>query len=189
MQNGEWWIDESGHTEYVDGDIGETNHEIAAFRAALELDDDSFSDDVQETWAKTGKITPAQAKVLRERGVNLKALTFFQRKNVDARDYALEHMGWVRVRMRDFQVHLLDDARLELIQGADFWDEGDENEGDDTVNLEEMASHGWWNVSFKVLLGAQSAEGLKRYVNRAAAGRRLGGLARPGRWMRLPGGR
>ena len=187
MQNGEYWIDESGQTEYADGDVGDTNHEMIAFKAALGLDEDEYE---SREWLIPGvKFTLAQQKELLKLGVSKKVVDYFK-KGADARDYALEHMGWVRVRMRDFQVWTLDDARLKLIQGADFWDEGDEDESEDTINLEEMSSRGWWNCSFKVILGAQSSEGLKAYLNRAAAGRRLGGLSRPApRWMRVPGGR
>lgn len=188
MQNGEWWVTEDSGTLYADSDVGDTNHEMIAFEYALGLDHGGENKREQEITCC--RLTADDAKYLKKRGVDPKALAFFQKPNADARDYALEHMGWVRVRMRDFQVWLLDDARLKLIQNADFWDEGDEDEGEDTVNLEEMTSRGWWNVSFKVLLGAQSADGLKAYMNRAAAERQLGSLGRPaGRWMRTPGGR
>ena len=37
MQRGEWWIDDSGQLTFADGDVGDTNHEMIAFYAALGL--------------------------------------------------------------------------------------------------------------------------------------------------------
>lgn len=36
--HGEWWIEDGGHVEYADGDIGDQNHESIAFGSALGLD-------------------------------------------------------------------------------------------------------------------------------------------------------
>lgn len=173
MERGEWWLDEDGRTTFADGDMGDTNHEIEAFHAALELDgDDPFSDTVQQTWARTGKITPAQVKVLRARGVQESALTFFQKRNADARDYALREMGWTRVESNhftedgNFEVWILDDEHLRSIQRADFWEEGDEDSETEAF-VEERSTGRTWSIPFKTLLGAQTAEGLKRYMDGA----------------------
>lgn len=42
--SGEWWIDDSGQTVFADGDIGDTNHEIYAFWAALGIDPDESTE-------------------------------------------------------------------------------------------------------------------------------------------------
>lgn len=164
MDPGEWWVDGSGFATFADGDAGDTNHEIEAFRAALQLDEDD--DTIQETWARAGKITPEQAKALRARGVPESALAFFQKRNADARDYAIQEMGWTRVKNANFEVWVLDDERLRGIQRADFWEEGDEDSETEAF-VEERSTGRTWSIPFKTLLGAQTAEGLKRYMDGA----------------------
>lgn len=179
MENGEWWIDNTGNETFADGDVGDTNHEMEARRAALELSDADVDD---EELFGNRQLTPAQVKKLRARGVDENALSFFSKRNPDARDYALEHMGWMRIKGTSVEVRVFDDKALRRLQRADFWEEGDEEDDDHELYIEEQSTRKTWSVPFSKLLGTTTAAEVK-------LGR--GGFAGVGArsWMRQPGGR
>jgi hypothetical protein len=161
MERGEWWLDERGDTTFADGDVGDKNHEMIAFYAALCLNPEENEVDARIT---PGRLTPSEARLLRMRGVSKKALDFFSNPYADARDYAIEHMGWIRVKNKNVDVWELDDKRLRNLKNADFWHEEDEEDENTELYLEERSTGKSWSIPFKTLLSAKSAEGLKKYM-------------------------
>lgn len=160
MQNGEWWLDDSGQTTFADGDIGDANHEMIAFQAALEID---LEDSDLPEMMMGEPLSQEAVEFLEENGVSERAINFFK-KGGDARDYALEFMGWIRIKGKHAEVWKLDDGALENLKGADIWDEEDAS-SDEELFVEERSTHKSWSIPFKVLSKATSAEGLKRYMD------------------------
>jgi hypothetical protein len=161
MERGEWWLDDMGQTTFADGDVGDVNHEGYAFQCALGLDDD---DEVDRDIMERGGFDAEQEEILRARGVDETALTFFKKRNADARDYAVKYMGWIRVKGPNAQMWKLDDKSLKHIQRAEFWDEEDAEDRDQEMFVEEASTGKTWSIPFKTLLDALSAEGLKNWM-------------------------
>ena len=190
MLNGEWWLDEGGQATFADGDVGDANHEMIAFYASLRLDsespvvelteeackehgidaEDEFGDGTNpvefpiELTIEVGHLSKIEAAALLDSGAPEEAVEFYRKsRQADAREYALEFMGWIRVKNANIETFKFDDVALENIKGAEFWDEEDE-ESEDQVFIEELSTRKSWSIPMKTLLKAQSAEGLKRYM-------------------------
>ena len=234
MQRGEWWIDERGELTFADGDVGDANHEMIAFYAALggAWEDEEgvvrvdervlreigkqalkahrrvYSNDPLEAGIelaadhiaggdpgrvldkvrtgrgarlaiRVGRLDEFEILLLLAAGADEKAVKFFSTSQADARSYALEHMGWIRVKdigniewgsrrnafaTRNVEVLKFDDTALKRLQSADIWDEEDElsEEGKepDEIFLLEHSTGKVWTWSVPLFLKAQSVRGL-----------------------------
>jgi hypothetical protein len=183
MERGEWWLDDCGYETFADGDVGDANHEKIALEAALGLSDENEED---EEFYNAPPLTPAQVKKLRARGVDERALKFFSKRGADPRDYAVEFMGWVRVKGKNMEMFNLDDERLSNIQGADFWDEFD-GDSEETVFVEERSTGQTWDIPMKVLLNQKTAAGLKAFMAGSGAFRGFGWVCKKGKCRRARG--
>jgi len=140
---GEFWIDDSGQDTFADGDYGDVNHEGYAFFSALGIDSDSK--EVRDLDIYPGHITSKAARWLRAEGASKDAVAFFV-KGGDARDWAMEKMGWIRVDDSLFQVHGLDDKKLERI--FDFVWEDKEYEPDGAITIEDLKTKKSYEISY-----------------------------------------
>ncbi len=106
---------------------------------------------------------------LEDRGANPSFFEwFFDAGNAaDARDYALEHKGWIRVQGDHFQVWDFNDDALDRIKNFDGWEETENPEelenSEDEIYIEQYKDNKTWTISLKDIFKATSAEGLKRY--------------------------
>jgi len=194
LLRGEWWIDSVGNTTFADGDVGDFNHEALAFEAALGVDDDALQGD---QWLPQAFVTaienrdftsPEFVEFLLEHGANMEFVEWCRKGDCDAREYALEHMGWIRVKGDNFEVWRLTDDVLKSIQGSDIWEnvEGDADiEGgevpDDSVLIEELATRNHWTVPVAVLFDASGVRDLMTKLRRAGKG--LSGRSRKLRYQ------
>jgi hypothetical protein len=75
---------------------------------------------------------------------------------MDARQYALKAMGWIRVKGDRFQAWSFNDNTLRAIRRSDIWDDTDNPEGlevsDEAIAIEELSSGSLWQVPVSVLL-------------------------------------
>jgi len=158
MQNGEWWIDDSGTTVYADDDVGDTNHEAEAFWSILGVSPDG-NPDLPEDLIPGDPISKATQKWLKENGTSKEVIDFFK-GGADARDYALDKLNWMRVKGKNVEVHTFDDDALERLKDADLWNEED-GESDEELYIEEFSTRNTWSVPFSKLLGASIAAEVK----------------------------
>lgn len=160
---GEWWLDDSGQATFADGDVGDYNHEMVAFGSALGVD----LEDPEIPEMIPGEALSDEAVAwLRENGADEKAIDYL-RGGADARDYAMDHMGWIRVKDNMFQASSFDDAALGNIQGflADNFDNPDEMNSE--IMIEDMSARKTYDVPIKyVMMEQATAEGLKNFSNR-----------------------
>jgi len=162
--SGEWWLDSSGMATFADGDVGDYNHAMIAFQAALGIDLDL---------PEAPELIPFESfsqealKYLKKHNANSEAINYLK-DGSDPRDYALEYMGWIRVHGDNFQVWDFNDDALDKIKNSDVWEQADSPEeledSDEHVLIEQSKNNKSWSVPLKVLFKAQSAEGLKRYM-------------------------
>lgn len=117
---------------------------------------------------------------LDDNGANMKFVEWCESSHCDARDYALESMGWIRVKNDDFETWELNDDSLKRIIGSDVFPEEDNDgysieDSEAEVGLSERKT-GWYeSIPVRVLLKAKSAEGLKRYIGGVGKFHRSGG--------------
>ena len=163
--SGEFWIDEGGDSTYADGDVGDKGHIAVAFEAALGISLDS-EEPGQPELIPMDKFDDEAAEWLIENGASKEAVEYLK-DGSDPRDYALEHMGWIRVQGDNFQVWDFNDDALDRIKNFDEWENTEDpeslEESEDTINIEQYKDNKMWTVSLKELFRAKSAEGLKRY--------------------------
>lgn len=175
LLRGEWWIREDGSTEYADaGAGGDWDHESIAFYNALNLslpgEDMDWPEGLSEEFMCCRIEREEDAAILLANGADPKAVAFFSEKSgtPDARKWAVEELGWVRVVTTDHAATLefwgLDDAKLRSIQRSNVW--GDELEGDERVTLSNWATGWLGETTLDVVLGAQQAA----HLIRAASG-------------------
>lgn len=166
MLRGEWWIDEEGQTTFADGDMGESNHISVAFEAALGI---SLEDSDIPEMIPLEPLSKEAIEFLKERDTDPEAIEYLK-DGSDPRDYALEHMGWIRVAGDNFQMWSFDDDALDRIQNSEVWDGADVEyptdleESDEKVLIEQYQDNKTWSIPVKVLLNAKSSEGVKRYM-------------------------
>lgn len=205
IARGEWWLDSGGHATFADGDVGDVNHEMTAFYAALGLDEESttlqlsFKDALAagvdpedyggedefpiDVGVEPGPLGLAEAAALLVFGSDPHAVKWFATdKQADARVYAIQHMGWIRVKSHgqsmEIEVWEFDDDALkrirnaeELFEGDDWedWPEGWPDCGDHPeANIEEVKTGKYRSVPLKVLFKAPDATAIKAYCDRGA---------------------
>jgi hypothetical protein len=160
---GEWWIDDSGMATFADGDIGDYNHAMAAFEAALGIS--AFEDASAPQMEIMTPLSDEAIAWLRQNDANEEAIEWLK-DGSDPRDYAMDHMGWIRVQDHNFQMTKFTDNELSNI--VDFLNEEladvDEDElADETITVEEVGN--WWTMPISlVLTPGATAEGLKKHI-------------------------
>ena len=163
---GEWWIDNTGSTTYADGDVGDYNHEAIALEAALGVDLESVEPEIAGKLASYDFDDPGVAAYLTEQDADRDFLDWYARHpRSDARDYALEHMGWIRVKGDNFELWELTDEALRRIQNSDIWENADlEGEDAETADhsalIEEKSTGRYWDVPLAVLFDASDVRTL-----------------------------
>ncbi|MDP1712550.1 MAG: hypothetical protein Q8K86_08845 [Candidatus Nanopelagicaceae bacterium] len=164
--SGEWWLDEGGQPTFADGDISDANHQVVALQSALGIDLNDAS--VPEMIAGEPLSDEAIAW-LRQNGSQEEAIEYLK-DGSDPRDYALEQMGWIRVKDTNFQVMDFNDEALSRI--ADFIheelsQEGEPEESEEEVYIEQLRDHKTWSIPVRILLAdGATAVGLKQYAER-----------------------
>ncbi len=142
---------------YVDGDIGDYNHEgvvIDTILANHNMDFETF----EELASRANKDATAFAGFTEDEVAAV-------RGTKDARDYALKYLGWVRVNGNSVQTWAISREILNDIANG-LWDAYDEECGDYTYTI-EVYSRGelFTGVPFSVIASGDPA-GLMRYKER-----------------------
>lgn len=156
--SGEWWIDDSGDATFADGDVGDYTHAMVALEAALGIDlEDSNAPEI----IPMEPLSPEAMAYLEEIDSPSEAVEFLK-DGADPRDYAIIHMGWIRVMDNNFQVWTFDNGALVRI--GDFLSEMTEDDSGN-VNIEEHSTHDVYSVPAKMVLRQGSTvEAIKHYV-------------------------
>jgi hypothetical protein len=162
---GEWWLDDSGQSTFADGDIGDANHEMVAMESALGISFENPDEDMPEMIPHE-KLSNEAVSWLRDQGVDEAAIDHFKRGK-DPRDYAMNKMGWVRVKDNMFQASAFNDNALKNIQNFIFENIEHPEEAEGEVMVEEMSTNNVYELPIKYLVMEQAtAEGLKKFADR-----------------------
>lgn len=117
---------------------------------------------------------------LEDNGASMEFVKWCLEGGCDARDYALEHLGWVRVAGDNFQFWDLNDAldKIKSFIENEYPDqvELDVDEGDpeevqysnDEIGLEELPTRWFESVTLKTLFKAKTGAALKRALSGVA---------------------
>lgn len=144
--NGEWFIDDGGHATFADGDIGDLNHEAYALQSMVP----------DELWEKydNGTLNKKERKLIGEDFLK------YMENGGEARDYMVEHMGWIRVHGNNFQIMQLDENKLHIIVNfiqEQIWDDDDlKNE---EIWIEELSTGKLYDFYANQLINADSTSG------------------------------
>lgn len=162
--NGEWWIDEGGQTTFADGDVGDMNHEIVAFRAALGIDPEEHPD-APEMYPgvplSNEAITWLQANDANEEAIK------FLKNGLDPRAYALRHMNWIRVKDDNFQMWDFNDDAMNRIADFIYEETGGDLDDDAEIYVEQLKDHKTWSIPAEKLLAAgATSTGLQQYAQK-----------------------
>jgi hypothetical protein len=187
--SGEFWIDDSGSAWSADGDIGDINHEgmvietvtrevldllgiDASNHEYVNIDDqfdeiynnikDNLSETQLERWqdGDTMEIIEEYLKTLNVEHLNEKLNVI--KGGMDARDYGMKFLGWIRLKSNNIQVETLtrDDINS-IVKGL--WDaygyeientpeDGEEDSEGITFNIEVNSTRSWYeDVPMSVL--------------------------------------
>ena len=145
---GEWWLID-GEPMFADGDTGDINHEgmvINHIYAQYDIDPESYVSDIDQINSVISNsknlITDEQIdKFSEDYGMDENFIRDVLRKiegitedekNVlsgwmDARDYGLKHLGWIRVKGNNIETWIIDDSTLREIANGMY----------DAANMEE----------------------------------------------------
>ena len=154
--HGEYWI-RDGQVDFADGDVGEANHEGIAMSAAcrelsdlcaVDYDDDSGYEALGERLVEYAMELgydgddpwKAAEFIIRDNGKDpdqyyeLMAISLSQSSQVDPREYAMKHWGWIWCKQDWFGVYRFDEkTRKNLLSGIlDILDEEGQDEEDDS---------------------------------------------------------
>lgn len=140
--SGEWWIDDMGTAEYADGDIGDINHAMIAFESMIGMGLDDLPEDAPEL-IPMEPIDDEEAEWLRDQAVDEDVITFLQ-EGGDPREWAIEHMGWIRLADTAVELWKWNDELLDRLRSGlyDAWNL-DDPEGDwkhDIITIEEAST-------------------------------------------------
>jgi len=190
---GEWWISD-GQSIFANGDVGETNHEMYAadilkrqildelgidssyYEYVPDLNDiedeiykeiqDELTDQEKQLWQEN--IVEAIISYLQRRGdANIKEKTSYAFGNKDAREYALEHLHWQRVKGNVIQTQTLTRDDLKNIVNGLYDAYGDEVEQEGvTFNMEVMATRSWYTEIPMSVLETLNPSDLNQYRSR-----------------------
>lgn len=160
MIKGEWFIDDYGTATPADGDVG-ANHEQTAFYSILEIDPEDH--EIPEM-IPGDSLSDEAISYLRANGIAEEKIEFFK-DGADARDYAIEHLGWIRVAGDNCQMWEFSNDALERIKGAsEIWEDCDDPEGvevsEDTLYIEQYKDNKTFSPTFKELFEATSVGSL-----------------------------
>jgi hypothetical protein len=183
------WIAENLGDDYIEPDNWTDPTFLADVRAAgavLECMKPFMAlwgDDFESKCTKDDVIQTLSFAYLVDKGANLEFLTWlWGSAQGDAREYAIEHMGWTRVKGDNLQLWQFTDEALAAIRDSDVWENVDDDIelelSDETVNIEEVKSGAYFEVPARVLFNLSlNAAAVKKYGMRAAGGSGDGGGA------------
>lgn len=126
---------------------------------------------VESEYLKIDPETALAYQWFSDQGANMKFVKWCdESSHCDAREYALEHMGWIRVKGDNFEVWTFDDDALDRIKSFEEWPEDDDDgyplmDSDHEIGISEYATKWYENIPLKTLFKAKSAEGLKKYMS------------------------
>jgi hypothetical protein len=160
---GEWWIDVNGEALFAEGDIGDYNHAMHAFEAALEI---SLEDPKAPEMIVFDPLSDEAITWLKEQGSSAEAIEYLK-DGSDPRDYALEKLGWIRVHDGNFQVMNFDDNAKERIAEFIANELPDAEKSDEIITIEQNSDHELFTLPVnKIMHPDATADGLKWYVKR-----------------------
>ncbi len=131
-QGDEWWIDDSGSVYFADGDVGDYNHAMVAFEAALGI---SLDDLDAPQMAVMEPLSQEAIEWLLAQGAPTEAVEALKGGS-DPRDYAVNHMGWKRLEGNIIETKTLTSSDLDIIVRG-LWD----IYGEDVKNMEDFTIH------------------------------------------------
>jgi GNAT superfamily N-acetyltransferase len=147
---GEWWIDDSGSALFADGDVGDYNHAMHAFEAALGVSLDSPD---APQMAPFDRLSPEAVTWLRSQGANEDAIMALA-KGKDPRDYMVEKFNWIRIASNAATCWTFDQGALDRV--ANFACDEIENSGEvpedaGSIYVEEFSTHKTWTIPYSML--------------------------------------
>lgn len=161
-QQGEWWIDDSGNAFFADADIGDYNHAVLAFEAALGVNlEDSSAPEI----IVFEPLSPEAINWLREQEADETAIEYFK-DGADPRDYAVDLMGWKRVQDNNVETHTLSPHDMDVIASG-LWEAYGEPAENMAFNIDVHSSKSYSGVPFAVLSSRDISE-LRNYQFGAA---------------------
>jgi CYTH domain-containing protein len=161
--NGEWWIDDTGVSEFADDNIGDYNHAMHAFEGALGV---SLEDPNAPEIIMFEPLTNEAIEWLRSQKASEEALEYLK-DGSDPRDYAMERLGWIRVQDGNFQVQNFDDEALSRIAGFLFDEVESAEQSEDMVTIEQYSNNELFILPIKLVVSSAAvADGLKTYANK-----------------------
>jgi CYTH domain-containing protein len=159
--NGEWWIDDSGASEFADGDIGDYNHAMRAFEGALSI---SLEDAPEIIMFEP--LTNEAIEWLKSQEASEEAIEYLK-DGSDPRDYAMERLGWIRVQDGNFQVQSFDDEALSRIAGFLLDEVEDAEQSEDMITIEQYSDNELFVLPIKLVASsAATTNGLKTYARK-----------------------
>lgn len=153
---GEWWIVD-GQPMLADGDTGDINHKrmvVDYIYAQYDLDPDTFYFDIDEINGIIGQMNDFHSNedivkycedyridenIVRDILRRVEGITEDEKSvllgGMDARDYGLKYLGWIRVKGNNIETWIIDDSTLrEIANGMSDASEMEEEE----LNEEEF---------------------------------------------------
>jgi hypothetical protein len=170
---GEWWF-EDGQALFADGDVGDTNHEgMVIDRLKREIIDelggdasdseyvedfDAYAEDIFEhigsdftpeeieDWKEEDYFSVIKSYILRVGSYELKEkFLYAYSSNKDAREYALIHWGWQRVKGNVIQTQTLTSRDIKNISNGLYEAYGEQLEDPEvTFEIEVMATRSYY---------------------------------------------
>lgn len=155
---GEWWI-EGPQSTFADVDISDYNHAVLALEAALGV---SLEDPDAPEIMPFEPFTDEQIQWLIEQDADRDAIEALK-DGTDPRDYAVEHLGYIRVQGDNFQMWEFNQEALNDIQNFLGEFEEEEIDIDDYAYIEQNKDHKTWTIQYKKLMNPRATpEALKR---------------------------
>lgn len=190
---GEWWF-QDGQAVFADGDVGDMNHENYVIEAlsreileSLGADvsgevvgnfkeykdeifqevGDQFNEDEKELWASE-LYQQALALFIKRTSPEIYEKWQYCYGNKDAREYALIHWGWQRVKGNVIQTQTLTTQDLSnIVRGLyDAYGSEMEDDEDPTFDIEVMSTRSFYQGVPISILEKKSPTALAQYRNR-----------------------
>jgi hypothetical protein len=155
-----------------DNDIELTLEQINALSEKEWKEFVNNNSDISDAYINADRDIALAFSWLEDNGANMDFVNWYveQKGMPDAREYALEKWGWIRVQGAHFQTHVFGKEALDIIRRSDIWteamaqtdDEEDVENSTDEVTIEELSTGKSFTVELKDLLNdAIPIEGIK----------------------------
>jgi len=153
---GEWFIDDSGFSQFADGDIGDLNHEAMALQTKVP----------DELWERFEKMDLTDEEI-KEIGEDFCAYMW---RGGEAREWMVEKENWIRVHGNNFELNTLDQSALDNIVNF-LYKELDESEFEnEEICIDELSSGRWYCINARQLIDSIDAgQGLIRLKMRGSS--------------------